>query len=127
MGSSVRFGELENKSIENIIHINSTAPLMLSQKLTRYLEKANSPCILNISSWLGSIGGKKGGGNYGYCGSKALLNMYSKAMAHDLREKNIRVFAINPGWMKTKMGGEKQNFFLVNQQRQLLKLLKISL
>ena len=33
--------------------------------------------------------------------------MYSKAMANDLKEKNIRVFTINPGWMKTKMGGEK--------------------
>ena len=60
MASSVSFGELEANSIENIVHINSTAPLMLSQKLVPYLEKAESSCILNISSWLGSIGGKKG-------------------------------------------------------------------
>lgn len=39
--------------------------------------------------------------------SKAALNMYVRTLAARLLDKNIRVNAIHPGWVKTRMGGEE--------------------
>ena len=50
--------------------------------------------------------------------------MYSKAMANDLREKNIRVFAINPGWMKTKMGGQKADLLPSESAKAIIDLVR---
>ena len=45
------------------------------------------------------------GGAYGYRMSKAGLNMGSRSMAADLKSDGISVAVINPGWVKTDMGG----------------------
>jgi NAD(P)-dependent dehydrogenase (short-subunit alcohol dehydrogenase family) len=39
--------------------------------------------------------------------SKAALNMASKSLAVDLREDQIRSVVLNPGWVKSDMGGER--------------------
>lgn len=62
--------------------------------------------VLNISSEAGSIGAARRNGEYGYCMSKAALNMASKLLSNELWEKGGRVLCVHPGWMKTKMGGE---------------------
>ncbi|NRA66808.1 MAG: SDR family oxidoreductase [Pseudobacteriovorax sp.] len=103
--SSLRLGSLERESLNHIIDVNCTGPLLLTQGLIHRLQTGNAACVINISSWLGSIGKKTGGGNYGYCGSKSLVNMFTRALAFDLQEYGVRVFAVNPGWMRTKMGG----------------------
>jgi len=38
--------------------------------------------------------------------SKAALNMYMRTLALRMQEEDITVSAVNPGWVKTDMGGE---------------------
>lgn len=38
--------------------------------------------------------------------SKAALNMYVVMLSKRLRKRNIRVTALHPGWVKTRMGGK---------------------
>ncbi|MDX8346969.1 SDR family NAD(P)-dependent oxidoreductase [Cognatiyoonia sp. IB215446] len=85
--------------------INALAPTELVSKLLPLL--AEDGVVLNISSWLGSIGGKSSGGHYGYAGSKALLNMMTRAIAGEWSESGRSAVALNPGWMQTDMGGAK--------------------
>ena len=64
--------------------------------------------VINISSGMGSIERTlnthyKG---YHYRASKAALNMMTAAMSMELRDCGILVAAINPGWVKTDMGGQ---------------------
>jgi len=40
-----------------------------------------------------------------YCVSKTLLNAITKQLAHELRDKNISVNAVCPGWVRTDLGG----------------------
>lgn len=103
--SSLRLGELEQESLLNQFRVNSIAPVLLVQELLPLLESTESARILNVSSWLGSISIKKTGGNYGYCASKAALNMMAKALAGDLAERGVLSLNFNPGWVQTDMGG----------------------
>ena len=43
----------------------------------------------------------------GYRMSKAALNMYAVMLSERLVKRNIRVTALHPGWVQTRMGGQK--------------------
>jgi len=43
---------------------------------------------------------------YGYRASKAALNMITRALSFDLREREIIAVAMHPGWVRTTQGGE---------------------
>ena len=52
---------------------------------------------------MGSISLKSGSSTYSYDASKAALNMFSKALAHQLKSEKISVLILHPGWVKTDM------------------------
>ena len=102
---NVRFGQLEPDGILAMVRVNALGPLLVTQALVELLAKGNKPKVICISSWLGSLSAKQRGGNYGYCVSKAALNMASRTMAFDLAERGIAAVIVNPGWVQTDMGG----------------------
>ena len=103
--SSLRLGELEQASLLNQLKVNTVGPVLLVQELLPMIT--DGARVLNVSSWLGSIGIKQSGGNYGYAASKAALNMMNRALAGDLRERGVISVVMNPGWVRTNMGGDK--------------------
>lgn len=103
--STFKIANFSGQNVAESLHINALAPAELVSKLLPSL--ADDAVVLNISSWLGSIGVKSGGGHYAYAGSKALLNMFTKAMALEFAEGKRAAVAFNPGWMRTDMGGAK--------------------
>lgn len=105
--STFKIEHFSGKNIAESLHINALAPLELTSKLLTSLS--DEAVIVNISSWLGSITEKKNPGHYAYAGSKALLNMFTKALSLELAGSDRCTVALNPGWMKTDMGGEKAN------------------
>ena len=40
-----------------------------------------------------------------YCISKTALNSLTRQLAHALQNRNIKVNAVCPGWVRTRMGG----------------------
>ncbi len=87
------------------VQVNAIGPLMVARRFLRLLEKSDHPVIVNVSSDSGSLALKTSGGNYGYCASKAALNMFTRALAFDLQPRGIIVIALHPGWVRTDMGG----------------------
>lgn len=61
--------------------------------------------VVNVSSEAGGITEQCITGGYGYCMSKAALNMGTKILNNWLREKGICFLAVHPGRMRTSMGG----------------------
>src|SRR5690606_120256 len=61
-----------------------------------------------ISSEAGSIADAGRTSEYGYCMSKAALNMLTKLLHNrEATSKNgVQVLAIHPGWVRTDMGGK---------------------
>jgi NAD(P)-dependent dehydrogenase (short-subunit alcohol dehydrogenase family) len=61
--------------------------------------------IINISSSAGSITNIQGAYMPTYKISKVALNMYTRILSLRLKEKNIIVSSVHPGWVRTDMGG----------------------
>lgn len=110
MAKAFNLSQFDYQEMLQVIHINSLAPLMVVKHFLPLLKKSEKPLVVNISSWLSSVSQLSFGGHYGYVGSKNLLNVLNKSMALELKNEGIICVNVNPGWVKTKMGGQKATF-----------------
>jgi len=97
------FGSLDQQGLSKIFLVNTIAPLMMAECFFPLLRKGTDPVVVNITSDNGSIARRNHKGKYGYCASKAALNMITKILSHELRNDGIKVLALHPGWVKTPM------------------------
>ena len=88
------------KFFDEVIKINTKAPIFLSNECSKYMSKSNSGSIINICSLASKIGFPN---NTSYIASKGALYQSTKSLALDLAKKNIRVNNILPGYIKTRM------------------------
>ena len=102
-----RIEQVDFGRVAQIINVNTIGPLRLSKAFLPLLRKGNMKTIVNVSSEAGSIASCWRNGMFGYCMSKAALNMQTKLLYNDLHDDGFRVLSIHPGWMKTDMGGPK--------------------
>ncbi|MDP6792643.1 MAG: SDR family oxidoreductase [Anaerolineales bacterium] len=99
------FGALDLEIMQSILTVNSIAPMLVTQQYLDLIKAGSQPKIINISSGMGSLTNLNPIGHYSYSASKAGLNMYSLRLSHDLRNEGIIVIMLDPGWVKTDMGG----------------------
>ena len=90
---------------EEMMRINTLAPAKIIGAFLENIRAGKQKKIANLSSGLGSIANLSLAGKYGYCASKAGLNMVSKGLSEWLKSENIIVISLSPGWTKTDMGG----------------------
>lgn len=107
---NVYLDKLDPEEFLTMVRINSLAPILMMKHFAHLLARSKVPKVVNISSWMGSIGNRKKGNNYSYCASKAALNMMVRLSGFDLKERNIVSICVNPGSVKTRMGGENAMF-----------------
>jgi NAD(P)-dependent dehydrogenase (short-subunit alcohol dehydrogenase family) len=79
--------------------------------------------VINISSDAGSISRMRSGRGYSYYGSKAALNMFTRALAFDRIMRGVIVVALHPGWVRTDMGGSMAPLTPAESVRSILHLL----
>lgn len=103
--STSKFGFLEADAMQEVLRVNTVAPVMIAQAFSGLLRKGTNPRLINISSDAGSITLRDSGSNYSYMASKAALNMMTRCLANDFRADGVIVISIHPGWIQTEMGG----------------------
>jgi NAD(P)-dependent dehydrogenase (short-subunit alcohol dehydrogenase family) len=54
---------------------------------------------------MGSLADNTSGGSIAYRSSKAAVNMVMRSLAIDLAARGITCVVVNPGWVRTDMGG----------------------
>ncbi len=106
-GSGQVFGSVDVEEMLNLVRINSLAPLKLVEALVDNIASSERKLIAFQSSLMGSIGDNSSGGYYAYRVSKAALNMIAKGVSNDLRSRSVIAVTMHPGWVKTRMGGQK--------------------
>jgi NAD(P)-dependent dehydrogenase (short-subunit alcohol dehydrogenase family) len=94
----------ETDVLRETIETNVYGPFTLIRELLPLLQQSNDGRIINFSSGLGAMNGM-GGGYPAYRISKAAINAMTIIFAHELSGTNIRVNSMDPGWVRTKMGG----------------------
>jgi NAD(P)-dependent dehydrogenase (short-subunit alcohol dehydrogenase family) len=100
---------------------NSIAPYFLTRELFPLLRKSQYPKAAFITSQMGSIADNHSGGSVSYRASKAALNMMVKSLSLD--EPWLTSLLFHPGWVKTRMGGEKAPTAREESSNKLLKLI----
>lgn len=86
------------------LNINTLGPIRMVQACLPLLENAPAARVINMSSGYGSRQGLSAGVP-SYCLSKFALNGATLMLAEALRDKHIAVNVVNPGWVRTDMGG----------------------
>ncbi len=93
-------------SIDKMKHLFDTnffAVTLLTQYISRLMARQNSGSIINIASIAGVDGEPA---QYEYAASKAAIIGATKHLARELVSNNIRVNAVAPGMIETKMGAK---------------------
>lgn len=91
--------KMKRDQYEKLMAINLHAPWYLSQAAIPYLLETNG-AIVNVASTSAFFGASYAAA---YCASKAALINMTKAMAMEYSKKPIRINAVAPGNMKTKI------------------------
>jgi len=92
-------------NLEQLLRTNVLGPMQVTQALLPNLRAGKGKMIVGLSSGLGSITQNEGGGYYGYRESKAAIGMFMRNLAAELKGDGFICIAIDPGWVKTDMGG----------------------
>jgi len=82
-------GETDTASWLKTLHVNSIAPLKLTEALAEHVARSKQKKIASITSGMGSMGGHASTGAYAYRSSKAALNMVMVTAANELRSRGI--------------------------------------
>ena len=98
-------GEVNYAEWTRVLDINTMGPVRVLDALTDRLAAAGSAKAITLTSGLGSIADAGSGGQLMYRTSKAAVNMAMRARSFTLRPRGITVAVINPGWVRTDMGG----------------------
>lgn len=86
------------------LEINTLAPLAVAQAFLPRLRQSPQGRILTISSQMSWMGYAKSD-RLAYRASKAAVNKVMQGLATDLEPEGIAVAVIDPGWVRTDMGG----------------------
>jgi len=85
---------------QKVIHVNLTAPFVLTQALLPCLKLSNNPSIIFTGSGVGKAGKAFWGA---YSASKFGTEALNQILADETRHTSLRVNSINPGAVRTKM------------------------
>ena len=91
---------MKEEDWDTVLDTNLKGAFNTVKAFMRPLMKAEDPRIINIASVIGLIGNA---GQTNYSASKAGLIGFSKSVAKELASRNVRVNAVAPGFIQTRM------------------------
>lgn len=102
-------------------NVNAVGSLRIVKAANELLQKGS--IVINISSEAGSLGIQKGEISYGYCMSKAAMNMGAKIMSNWLAHRGIDTLMIHPGRMRSALCGPHSNIECLESAEGILSFL----
>jgi len=93
------FADLELAAWRKVLDTNLTGTMIMAQQFVRHLGERPG-AIVNIGSVMGLFAAPN---LSPYIASKGAIGMFTRALATELAGGNIRVNAVNPGYIETEM------------------------
>ena len=93
--------------MHRLYDVNTLGALRVVEAFLPLLERGQTKRLCFISSEAGSISAAERTSWFGYCMSKAALNMGVKILFNDLHPSGYTFRVYHPGWVRSYMHGEK--------------------
>ena len=90
---------------KQIMDTNVLGTLWMCRNLLPFLKKSTDARIVNFSSGLGQLTVPRMGPCPSYSISKTAVNAITKILADEVKDTQITVCSVDPGWVKTDLGG----------------------
>ncbi|HDL77423.1 MAG TPA: 3-oxoacyl-[acyl-carrier-protein] reductase [Lentisphaerae bacterium] len=91
---------LDEKDWDDVLNVNLKGTYLFTRAVARPMMKQRSGAIVNIASIIGEIGNA---GQCNYAASKGGVIAFTKSAAKELAARGIRVNAVAPGFIQTRM------------------------
>ena len=93
----------DGRAWAEMLTTNTVAPYLLAKSVLRQVSEVRGK-LMALTSGMGSIA-ESSGGYVPYRSSKAALNMAWHSLAIEAKRLGIVAAVLDPGWVKTRMGG----------------------
>jgi NAD(P)-dependent dehydrogenase (short-subunit alcohol dehydrogenase family) len=90
--------------LQETLETNFLGALNMCRAFIPMMHKHHFGRIVNVSSGMGSIA-NMGGYSAAYKLSKLVMNGMTRILADEIKDKNIKVNTMAPGWVRSDMGG----------------------
>ena len=100
-------GDVDYESWAQVLNVNTMGPLRVLESFCDHIAASERKLVVTITSGMGSLAENTSGGSIPYRSSKAAVNMAMRSAAIDLAPRGITCVLLNPGWVRTDMGGPK--------------------
>jgi len=101
----VHIENLDLKILQETLKVNLVGTIWMCKMLLPLMKSSPDARIINFSSGLGLLSYPRTGDYPAYSISKTAVNQVTKYLAEEVKSTNIKVFSVDPGWVKTDMGG----------------------
>lgn len=98
-------GNIDYEAWAEVLAVNTMGPMRVSEAFVEHVARSDRKLIVTLTSGVGSIADNTSGGSIVYRSSKAAVNMVMRSLAIDLAPRGITCVVVNPGWVRTDMGG----------------------
>ena len=98
-------GSVDYETWKQVLDVNTLGPLRVIEAFIDQITRSDRKLAVTITSGMGSLADNMSGGAIPYRSSKAAVNMVMRSAAIDLAQRGVACVLVNPGWVKTDMGG----------------------
>jgi len=95
-------GNIDYEAWAKVLDVNTMGPMRVSEAFVDHVARSERKLIVTLTSGMGSLADNTW---IAYRSSKAAVNMVMRSLAIDLAPRGITCVVVNPGWVRTDMGG----------------------
>jgi NAD(P)-dependent dehydrogenase (short-subunit alcohol dehydrogenase family) len=115
-------GKIDYESWAKVLDANTMGPMRVSEAFVDHVARSER---VTLTSGMGSLADNTSGGSIAYRSSKAAVNMVMRSLAIDLASRGITCVVVNPGWVRTDMGGPHATLTAAKSVNKLRRLFEI--
>jgi NAD(P)-dependent dehydrogenase (short-subunit alcohol dehydrogenase family) len=117
-------GNIDYDAWAKVLDANTIGPMRISEAFVDHVARSERKLIVTLTSGMGSLADNTSGGWIAYRSSKAAVNMVMRSLAIDLAPRGITCVVVNPGWVRTDMGGPQATLTATDSVKRLRHLIE---